>query len=114
MRISDWSSDVCSSDLPWLVKSMIGLDYERRRNSFPMGPMVCKDGYVGIPPLTPTHWEMLCQLMGIADISAEPDRKRGEQGKNGSVRLDRGGRRILKIKVPTTYTTRHTKTPHID
>jgi crotonobetainyl-CoA:carnitine CoA-transferase CaiB-like acyl-CoA transferase len=57
---------------PWLVKSMIGMDYERRGNSFPMGPMMCKDGYVGIPPLTPTHWEMMCQLMGIGDIFDNP------------------------------------------
>jgi crotonobetainyl-CoA:carnitine CoA-transferase CaiB-like acyl-CoA transferase len=57
---------------PWLVKSMIGMDYERRGNSFPMGPMLCKDGYVGIPPLTPTHWEMMCQLMGIGDIFDNP------------------------------------------
>src|SRR3546814_7284105 len=26
MRISDWSSDVCSSDLPWLESSRIGGD----------------------------------------------------------------------------------------
>jgi crotonobetainyl-CoA:carnitine CoA-transferase CaiB-like acyl-CoA transferase len=57
---------------PWLVKSMIGMDYERRGNSFPMGPMMCKDGWVGIPPLTPTHWEMMCQLMGIGDIFENP------------------------------------------
>ena len=57
---------------PWLVKSMLGFPYERRGNPWPMGPMDCADGYVGIPPLTPTHWEMMCQLMGIGDILDDP------------------------------------------
>jgi len=57
---------------PWLVKSMLGFPYERRGNPWPMGPMDCADGFVGIPPLTPTHWEMMCQLMGIGDIFADP------------------------------------------
>jgi len=57
---------------PWLVKSMLGFPYERRGNPWPMGPMDCADGYVGIPPLTPTHWEMMCQLMGIGDIFEDP------------------------------------------
>ncbi len=57
---------------PWLVKSMLGFPYERRGNPWPMGPMECADGYVGIPPLTPTHWEMMCQLMGIGEIFEDP------------------------------------------
>jgi crotonobetainyl-CoA:carnitine CoA-transferase CaiB-like acyl-CoA transferase len=57
---------------PWLVKSMLGFPYDRRGNPWPMGPMDCADGYVGIPPLTPTHWEMMCQLLGIGDILDDP------------------------------------------
>ena len=58
---------------PWLVKSMLGFPYERREAiPWPMGPMDCADGYVGIPPLTPTHWEMMCQLLGIGDIFEDP------------------------------------------
>jgi len=57
---------------PWLVKSMLGFPYERRGNPWPMGPMDCADGYVGIAPLTPTYWEMMCQLMGIGDILEDP------------------------------------------
>ena len=70
--ISRQAAAACMIVAPWLVKSMIGMDYERRGNAFPMGPMMCKDGWVGIPPLTPTHWEMMCQLMGIADIFSDP------------------------------------------
>ncbi len=57
---------------PWLVKSMAGVEHGRRGNSWPMGVMQCKDGWVGCPPLTPTHWEMLCQLMGIGDVLDDP------------------------------------------
>jgi crotonobetainyl-CoA:carnitine CoA-transferase CaiB-like acyl-CoA transferase len=57
---------------PWLVKSMLGFPYERRGNPWPMGAMDCADGYVGMAPLTPTHWEMMCQLMGIGDIFDDP------------------------------------------
>lgn len=57
---------------PWLVKQMLGIEYERRGNPWPMGAMECADGYVGIPPLTPTHWEMMCQMMGIGDIFQDP------------------------------------------
>jgi len=70
--ISKQAAAACMIVAPWLVKSMIGIDYERRGNTWPMGPMVCKDGFVGIPPLTPTHWEMMCQLMGIGDIFQDP------------------------------------------
>jgi crotonobetainyl-CoA:carnitine CoA-transferase CaiB-like acyl-CoA transferase len=70
--ISRQAAASCMIVAPWLVKSMIGMDYERRGNTFPMGPMMCKDGWVGIPPLTPTHWEMMCQLMGIGDIFENP------------------------------------------
>jgi crotonobetainyl-CoA:carnitine CoA-transferase CaiB-like acyl-CoA transferase len=70
--ISKQAAAACMIVAPWLVKSMIGMDYERRGNTFPMGPMMCKDGWVGIPPLTPTHWEMMCQLMGIGDIFENP------------------------------------------
>ncbi len=52
----------------WLVKTMVGVAHSRRGNTWPMGVSECKDGWVGCPPLTPTHWEMVCQLMGIADV----------------------------------------------
>ena len=52
----------------WLTKSMIGALSERIGDLWPLGVMKCADGYVGVPPLTATHWELLCQLMGIADV----------------------------------------------
>lgn len=57
---------------PWLVKSMIGYQHKRRGNAWPMGVMECADGFIGIPPLTGTHWELLCQLMEIGDVLEHP------------------------------------------
>ena len=53
---------------PWLVKSMVGIPHERLGNSWPMGVMKCADGFVGCPPLTPAHWELICQLMEMDDV----------------------------------------------
>jgi len=58
---------------PWIVKSMVGIEHGRRGNAWPMGVMECKDGYIGCPPLTNMHWEMLCQLMGIGDVLDLPE-----------------------------------------
>src|SRR3546814_1984284 len=48
MRISDWSSDVCSSDLPGL-NSPLGEEMHRRNNccSYDAGPMPHHDGRSG-------------------------------------------------------------------
>src|SRR3546814_15042850 len=74
MRISDWSSDVCSSDLP-------GPGPEKRATS------PAATGTVG-------------GLAGDEDGGAgeEPDRKSVVEGKSVSVRVDLGGRRIIKKK----------------
>src|SRR3546814_17780653 len=106
MRISDWSSDVCSSDLP------------RRRRRTPMRVMVfvkaTEDSERGLPPAA--EMTELFEAMGkfneelvnagvmIDGDGLKPssagkrDRKSGVEGKSVSVRVDRGGRRILKKK----------------
>lgn len=56
----------------WLVKSMVGIEHTRRGNAWPMGVSECKDGWVGVPPLTPTHWDLLCHLMEMADVLEHP------------------------------------------
>jgi len=58
---------------PWLVKSLIGFEYERRGNPWPLGVMECADGYIGCPPLTDAHWELLCRLMEMAHVLDTPE-----------------------------------------
>src|SRR3546814_15833821 len=73
MRISDWSSDVCSSDLACLLL---------------------------IPPSTSTSMPLICPAAGLARkrIARATDRKSVVSGKSVSVRVELGGRRIIKKK----------------
>src|SRR3546814_19337040 len=79
LRISDWSSDVCSSDLPsWLP---------RRRGSHEGGPE--GRGRDARPD---------SRDAGRTEGAARGDRKRVASGKSVSVRVDLVGRRIVKKK----------------
>src|SRR3546814_16995692 len=99
MRISDWSSDVCSSDLVVLAA------HRRLLASYPDALLI----------LVPRHTErfasvhQLCESEGLATVrrsSAQPvtDRKSVVEGKSGSVRVVLGGRRILKNKNMQLFT----------
>src|SRR3546814_14943178 len=77
MRISDWSSDVCSSYLP-LLEADAALDH---------------------PALPPgSYWCRVVRLGKIAgrNLIESLDRKSVVEGKSVSVRVDLGGRRIIK------------------
>src|SRR3546814_20338189 len=96
MRISDWSSDVCSSDLrvdggevtelpghrtcPQYCTGHQGLTFSRRVSDSAM-TMSSRSGVTIAAP-----------------VSGPPDRKRVVSGKSVSVRVDLGGRRIIKKK----------------
>src|SRR3546814_14716772 len=103
MRISDWSSDVCSSDLLLFVmlvgvpglppahalmdrSDVLGAEFGQRRG---------RNGqhHAGIPIEA-----------GLQDLDghARRDRKSVVEGKSVSVRVDLGGRRILKKKTKQT------------
>src|SRR3546814_20152744 len=102
MRISDWSSDVCSSDLlsvalyrqvapPWLSPA----------------PLPC---------VAPTFLDVVKPRRGhLADSPSPPvshaDRKTVVYGKSVSVRVDLGGRRILNKQKQHTHnrTTKRSK-----
>src|SRR3546814_9842893 len=72
MRISDWSSDVCSSDLP------VRLAARRRVGPGAVRPEASADRLVVVP--------------------VEVDRKSVVEGTSVSVRVDLGGRRIITKK----------------
>src|SRR3546814_18200332 len=104
MRISDWSSDVCSSDLFVLLHLGAGGDAEA-----PARALVQELGLQG-------HYlfagfqagiEDLYRLMDVFVLSSRhealgtsvlEDRKSVVSGKSVSVRVDLGGRRIIKKK----------------
>src|SRR3546814_6050317 len=79
MRISDWSSDVCSSDLARFHRELA--------EQFP-------DALYG------SRRDFSAKLAGEFDaaLATGSDRKRVVKGKSVSVRVDLGGRRIIKKK----------------
>src|SRR3546814_12070674 len=108
MRISDWSSDVCSSDLaPDQGFAAAGIAGDRVHR----------------------HREVLWQQAGIDERSdqgdgagriaagiADPlgDRKSVGEGKSVSVRLDLGGRRIIQTKQLMYYISDNNKKYNIN
>src|SRR3546814_17224204 len=101
MRISDWSSDVCSSDLNGhehlrclrrkQVRKRRAEEREQRRRSARSGVRVVARG---LRSADAVH--------GGEAGGRRPDRKSVVWGKSVSVRVDLGGRRIIKKKKKTT------------
>src|SRR3546814_17803515 len=98
MRISDWSSDVCSSDL--LRKLLLGEQRQAGRKA---------DEAAEGAGIKPAHQPVVLALedhrlfgkagLGIGDIvNPEPDRKSVVSGKSVSVRVDLGCGRLIKQK----------------
>src|SRR3546814_14698577 len=120
MRISDWSSDVCSSDLPdprpapacpaVVIRTAIRRGSSRRAPppSLPSRPTAHHqlssthpEPAFGGAPFDPPTSHMPAptgQLISALHCERLPDRKSVVKGKSVSVRVDLGGRRIIKNK----------------
>src|SRR3546814_14949433 len=117
MRISDWSSDVCSSDLISRLTSRRLAKHHLLRCACPSdGPLAARMNMsVNSGPVMAIRTrsqndgktEKIGQhvaLIGYARVStadqnmALQDRKRGVSGKRGAVRVSLGGRRHIKKK----------------
>src|SRR3546814_16688270 len=97
MRISDWSSDVCSSDLCQVVFYI--LPTRRLEIRYPQ-----LHGAAGLIRSEGDHWEFKApHRIRIVDaretLDCRRDRKSVVSGKRVSVRVDLGGRRIIKKKM---------------
>src|SRR3546814_16310361 len=117
MRISDWSSDVCSSDLPNLYNCTFagacGVVVPAAGNHFiyaaqPTATITIGDALRAYGLDTPAFTfivggMILGDIAGTA-ITGEPgiDRKSVVQGKSVSVLVDLGGRRNFKKKKTNT------------
>src|SRR3546814_4443519 len=92
MRISDWSSDVCSSDLSGLVRDQVYAAV------FGAGPAM--DAFVVAFRILNFMRRLSAEgsfSMAFVPVLAE-DRKSVVEGTSVSVRVDLGGRRIIKKK----------------
>src|SRR3546814_15017499 len=118
MRISDWSSDVCSSDLADERRCATRLHSRARRSAEPARRMARPGGQRALGQFLPEHRRdarsRLCppaprRRHRLSDRGGGADprrprrgpaaaRKSAVSGKRGSVRVDLGGRRIIKKK----------------
>src|SRR3546814_19845232 len=111
MRISDWSSDVCSSDLALapaakmrrggasVVKARIATATAKQRPlTIPSHPARVAGILRSVSASRSLHdWRSLPPISG-----ANGDRKSGVEGTSVSVRVDLGGRRRIKNKKQQT------------
>src|SRR3546814_17679608 len=111
MRISDWSSDVCSSDLrqglPLRPRPVHGLgrrQEHRRQERSPGGERMTVTtsapsggGEAAVPPE-----DLVTLTLDGLEISVPKDRKRVVWGMSVSVRVDLGGSRVIKKKIKDT------------
>src|SRR3546814_11415499 len=127
MRISDWSSDVCSSDLRLTCRSVaLGLHEGDRSHQaedphddrcvaqrvrlghrFAIRPFAIGD----MPVVAVETLGRTAREEGEGDVLRE--RKRVGWGKRGSVSVDLGGRRIIKKKKKTRKMTEDRKASKI-
>src|SRR3546814_19944631 len=96
MRISDWSSDVCSSDLSRLLDEIyadaVALMHRHRRQLERIADLVVANGCIGGDELR------------AAIGSEEDERTSVVEGKSVSGRVHHGGRRIIKKNTTDIYT----------
>src|SRR3546814_11497200 len=94
MRISDWSSDVCSSDLE-RVGRVARCRLARQRHACggaDLGQVAGADDPGGL--LRAIH----CPVLTVGSEGTPGERKSVVEGKSVSVRVDLDGRRIIKTK----------------
>src|SRR3546814_17314747 len=95
MRISDWSSDVCSSDLSASWRSR-GRRERKLRDRDEHLRSVAEFHHIASDHRSAGRRERTARY--IVKRATRLDRKSGVEGKSVSVRVDLGGRRIIKNK----------------
>src|SRR3546814_13809069 len=108
MRISDWSSDVCSSDLA-------ATNFFRGRNFTMANKLLLSVTAVALASAALASSPAAAQnrqqkALAAGDYGTIKDRKSVVSGKSVSVRVDLGGRRILKKKQQLKFLLHHTIT----
>src|SRR3546814_12728510 len=107
MRISDWSSDVCSSDLACRSTDLRSLEGKSGPPASSGRTPFC-GGSSSLRLCVRRGWGPAVRSHPYCSNAAE-DRKSVVSGKSVSVRVDLGGRRIIK---KTTETMTHNECNH--
>src|SRR3546814_18296075 len=92
MRISDWSSDVCSSDLYATLSSTVHASVHDIEGQVAYSG----DGQIEAFSRAPDIKDVPFILVGAIEVLLDTDRKSVVSGKSVSVRVDSGGSGIIK------------------
>src|SRR3546814_19995427 len=108
MRISDWSADVCSSDLRALVGAGFHEDFQLRVGEHDRAHVTAIANQARRLSKIPLLLQQRRTYRRLGGDQRRPrtDRKSGVEGKSVSVRVDIGGRMFIKKK--TTREIRYT------
>src|SRR3546814_15110553 len=104
MRISDWSSDVCSSDLADLRVEALGLVFGIVQLGISVGDFTAADeqleavGDAWVVVAATRQRRDFERITGDERRLLQPDRKSVGEGKSVSVRVDLGGSGTIKKK----------------
>src|SRR3546814_20425154 len=108
MRISDWSSDVCSSDLfadadtAQLLAQRVPLEHAFESQEVRHGgrelDVRCRADHAAVPDVRREAHVKRLRKRGDMPAFRDADRKSVVWGKSVSGRVDLGGRRIMKKK----------------
>src|SRR3546814_12562997 len=90
MRISDWSSDVCSSDLRQVVRAYAVLGERQQR----LGYQLRAEERAADADVHHVGDGLVAEA--APQVVVDADRKSVVSGKSVSVRVDLGGRRLIK------------------
>src|SRR3546814_16810115 len=96
MRISDWSSDVCSSDLFQKLRVFQPQSFGQRLQHRRLG--LAADPRHALADIDRRFLVFVEQAWVEIDLAVGEDRKSVVEGKSVSVSVDLGGRRDLKKK----------------
>src|SRR3546814_13495534 len=108
MRISDWSSDVCSSDLFEEFEDALALATQQWKKRGRIEKIILYDSYARGDWVDEPHTAKGYRSDFDLLIIVNEDRKSVVSGKSVSVRVDLGGSRIIKKKKKQTSTHQHT------
>src|SRR3546814_14665707 len=100
MRISDWSSDVCSSDLLFHFTLKLPLPLQQLLQ-------LVDDLGLAATEQSRNLGQTLLFVGNVGQCRRAGDRKSVVEGKSVSVRVDLGGRRSIKKKKKTTKVQRY-------
>ncbi len=78
LEVSILESIICLSELQMCQSDVLGnavprLGVNRFQRTCPLSIHRCKEGWIGITPITPAQWQAFCKILGLPELAAQAD-----------------------------------------